>query len=169
MTNWEKTFRAMKPTKTPTHVFEFGAILHADDLNAVNAFFHSTPAKTPEARKLQSDWAAWWISVGDPDNYWLSVPQSVWDEARNRRLAFNLANATTAAEKERVTEVATQGVSTEQARGESERRDPTTGQIFVPPAPVFPSWVKPVAFGAACVVVGFTVVAPLLKKLVLPL
>jgi hypothetical protein len=112
-----------------------------------------------------SDWSAWWISTGDPRNYTFLVPDAVWDEARNRRLAFNLANATTAEEKAAVESSATQGVSSEQMRGEQDRRDPETGTFHLPPKPVLPTWFWPVAVGSLAV----GLVAPLVRKVLFPL
>jgi hypothetical protein len=160
--NWEKHFRSMKPRQKTV---EFGGIMHADDLNAVNEYLHRTPAKTQEARKLVSDWATWWVTTGDPKNYTFLVPDAVWDEARNRRLAFNVANAVTAEEKQQVAFVATQGQSSEQTRGEQDRRDPNTGQIFVPPKPPLPSWFWPVVVGSVVLGVG----VPIVRKILIPL
>jgi hypothetical protein len=158
--NWEKHFRK----RVPHHV-EFGAgEMRAPDLLAINDYFHRTAPKTPKATALQSDWAAWWVSTGDPDNYFFSIPDAVFDEARNRRLAFNLANATTPEEKKIVEEVAKTGMTAEAARGEPERRDPATGQFFVPPEPILPNWFFPVVVGAAVLGLG----VPFLKKLILP-
>lgn len=135
--SWQRHFQAMKP-----HRVEFGGIMHADDLRALNAYMHSVTPKTDAARKLLSDWAGWWVAVGDPSNYMFLVPDEVWDEARNRRNAFNLANATTPQEHAQVQEVIKSGVTTEAARGEPERRDPNTGMFPIPPEPehVWKKW-----------------------------
>lgn len=172
--NWEKHFRAMKPRSTVS----FGAdadfgegLIHmldsnVDNLKAINDYFHRTPAKTPQASKLQSEWSQWWVTTGNPDNYTFSVPDEVYDEARNRRLAFNTANAVTPEEKETVKRVATTGLSSEEIKGQTDRRDPTTGQIFVPPPPPFnlPTWFWPVVVGGVAIVV----VGPFVRKLILP-
>lgn len=150
MTDWEKHFRQRRRLNTDPDYgpVSFGAILLTDNLNAVNQYMHSTPVKTAQAAALLSDWARWWITTGDPSNYIFSIPDAVWDEARNRRLAFNLANATTQAEIDQVHAVATEGVSSEQAAGQQDRRDPNTGLIFVPPPSGLPTWAKTLAIGA---------------------
>lgn len=143
--------------------------LKQDNLNAVNAYFHTTPIKTDQARSLASDWSRWWDSTGNPENYSVQIPQAVWDEARNRRLAFDVANSITKAEREQVINVATTGQSSEQMEGKPDRRDPTSGTYFVPPPPpepALPTWVKPVFIGAVALGLGLSVV-PMLRKLVL--
>src|ERR1041385_5124022 len=137
-----------------------------DNLNTVNGYMHATPINTPAAGAIASDWSHWWDSAGNPDNYSVKIPPEVWDEARNRKLKFDLANATTAHEKDMVIQIAKTGVSSEQAQGQQDRRDPTTGGYYVPPPPPFPPWVKPVALGAAALGLGLSVV-PMLRKLIL--
>lgn len=143
--------------------------LKKDNLLATNAYIHSQPIKTPEAAKVASEWTRWWDTTGNPDNYSVKIPGEVWDEARNRKIKFNLANAVSQQEKERIIEVATKGMSSEQMQGLPDRRDPTTGTYYVPPEPpppMFPPWVKPVALGAAALGLGLSVV-PMLRKLIL--
>lgn len=139
------------------------------NLNAVNEYIHRQQLKTPAAASLASDWSRWWDSTGNPDNYSLRIPTAVWDEARNRKLKFDLANATTPQETELVKRVATTGMSSEQMRGEQDRRDPTTGGYYVPPEPpppTFPPWAKPVFVGALALGLGLSAV-PMLRKLIL--
>lgn len=145
--------------------------LASDNLTALNAYIHSTPAVTTKAQSLASDWARWWDTTGNPSNYTLAIPPAVWDEARNRKLAYNLANAKSQAEVDLINHTATTGMSTEQMQGLPDRRDPTTGTYFVPPTPpppLFPTWVKPVAIGAVALGLGLSVV-PMLRKLVFPI
>lgn len=144
--------------------------LASDNLTAINAYIHSTPAVTDKAKGLASDWARWWDATGNPSNYTLAIPPSVFDEGRNRRLAYDLANAKSQAEVDLITHIATTGVSTEQTQGLPDRRDPTNGTYFVPPTPpppVIPPWVKPVAIGAVALGLGLSVI-PMLRKLVFP-
>lgn len=179
--DWERHFRGMRP-KAPAQfsgLFDgsgamsgglFGEPSHVDNgdnMRAVNDYFHTVTAQTPQARQLQSDWMQWWITTGNPDNFTFFVPDKIWDEARNRRLAFNLANAITPQEKENVIRVATTGVSSETIRSESEKRDPVTGQIFIPPPPPFnlPKWFFPVVVGT----VALVVVGPLARKIIFPI
>lgn len=158
----------MVTTPVEEQVSDF--ISKRDNLNAVNTYIHSTPIKTDKARSLASDWSRWWDTTGDPNLYTVKIDQVVWDEARNRRLAFDLANAVTKAEAEQVHYVATTGQSSEQMEGLQDRRDPETGGYYVPPPepePMFPSWVMPVFIGAIALGVGISVV-PMIRKLVLP-
>jgi hypothetical protein len=143
--------------------------LAKDNLIAVNDYMHRTPSKTAPAASLLSDWARWWDATGNPANYSIQIPPAVWDEARNRRVAFDLANAKTKAEQDLIIHTATTGMSSEQMQGLPDRRDPNTGLYFVPPpppAPLFPSWVKPLAIGAVALGLGLSVV-PTLRKLIL--
>jgi hypothetical protein len=147
-----------------------------DDLNATNRYIHSQPIKTTEAGRIASDWARWWDTTGNPENYSIKIPPEVWDEARNRKLKFNIANAVSTAEKEQVLYVAKNGMSSEQMRGQEDRRDPgltldsatTTGAYYVPPPPepsVLPPWAKPVFVGALALGLGLSAV-PMLRKFV---
>jgi len=144
--------------------------LTKDNLLALNNYMHTTPIKTAAAGPLASDWSRWWDAKGNPDNYSLKIPPEVWDEARNRKLKFDLANAVSTSEKDNIVRIATTGMSSEQMQGLPDRRDPTTGGYYVPPeppVPMFPPWVKPLALGAAALGLGLSVV-PMLRKLVLP-
>jgi len=140
-----------------------------DNLNTVNAYIHAQPIRTSEAGKVASDWSHWWDATGNPANYTLEIPPAVWDEARNRRLQFDLANAVTSHEKDAIVNVAKSGQSSEQSQGQQDRRDPSSGTYYVPPpppTPIFPTWAKPVALGAAALGLGLSVV-PMLRKLIL--
>lgn len=132
-----------------------------ENLNAVNRFFHDAQPKTDEAKRLQSDWSKFWIEKGDPDNYMFLVPDEVWDEARNRKAAFERANAVTPLEKENVERVLKSGMTTELLQGKEDRRDPTTGLYHVPTPPLIPTQYKMIA-----VVTGVAVTAlAILRKL----
>jgi hypothetical protein len=137
-----------------------------DNLNTVNGYIHAQAIKTPEAGRIASDWSHWWDTTGNPTNYTLEIPPVVWDEARNRKLQFDLANAVTSHERDTVVHVATTGMSSEQMQGQPDRRDPVTGTYFVPPAPILPPWAKPVLIGAAALGLGLSVI-PILRKVIL--
>lgn len=143
--------------------------LAKDNLNAANEYMHQQTIKTQEAASLASDWSRWWDTTGNPSHYSLKIPTEVWDEARNRRLKFSLANAVTPKEKEQVIAVAKTGVTSEQSQGQQDRRDPVSGGYYVPPPPpptVLPPWAKPVFVGAVALGLGLSVV-PMLRKLIL--
>lgn len=137
-----------------------------DNLVTLNEYIHAQPIKTPEGGRAASDWSRWWDTTGNPANYTLEIPPAVWDEARNRKLQFHLANAVTTGEKEHIVQVATTGMSSEQMRGQPDRRDPVTGTYFVPPVPTLPTWTKPVFIGALALGLGLSAV-PMLRKLIL--
>jgi len=139
-----------------------------DNLNTVNSYIHAQHLNSPEASAIASDWSRWWDTTGNPENYTLRIPAEVWDEARNRKLKFDLANAVSATQKEHIINVAKTGMSSEQMRGQEDRRDPSTGGYYVPPEPepsALPPWAKPVFVGAVALGVGLSVV-PMLRKLV---
>jgi hypothetical protein len=176
--NWEKHFRAMKREKYSTeYSSQFGgdnnvfgvlmpdSILMSDNLVATDNYFHQTLINTPAAASLASDWARWWMTTGNPDNYWFSIPDAVWDEARNRKFAFDLANYPD--QVARLKEEAKTNFSTEQMRGEPDRRDPTTGTFPVPKPAILPSWGMPVVLGAAALGVGISII-PLIRKILFP-
>jgi hypothetical protein len=178
--DWERHFRSMKRQPPSSFGADFGVIgpsPNADNLLATNSYIQQATVKTAKASNLQADWAKWWLATGNPENYYTYVPDSVWDEGRNRRLAFDLANAITPAETQQVIAVATNGTSTEQAQGLPDRRDPATGFIPVPgldpntgatKPPAVPTWVKPVFMGAVAVGLGISVL-PIIKKILLPI
>lgn len=148
-----------------------------DNLNTVNSYIHSQSIKTTEAGKIAGDWSRWWDSTGNPDNYTLKIPPEVWDEARNRKLKFDVANATSTAQKENIIRVAKTGMSSEQMQGQQDRRNPDVGTgtgdemtlpYYVPPEPepsVLPPWAKPVFVGAVALGLGLSVV-PMLRKVI---
>lgn len=177
--NWEAHFRGSRTRKVQSQFgcdcepkgSKFGGTFdsqNTENLNAVNDYMHHTVAKTAQAKALQSDWVRWWESTGNPDLSWFAPSNLLWDEARNRRLAFDTANATTPEESAAVKQQAATGISSEQAQGAPDRRDPTTGQYYVPPVQTVPDWVKPVVIGALAIGLGISAF-PLLRKLILPI
>lgn len=170
--NWEKHFRDMKKRQVddPSDYgpvgfgADFSGIMLADDMKAINDYFHRVAPVTDEAKRLASDWAQWWITTGDPGNYIFLIPDAVFDEARNRKLAFDRANAVTQHDKDLVEQVAKTGMTHETAQGEPDRRDPVTGGYYVPPTPILPTWFWPVVVGGAVLGVGI----PVIRKLILP-
>jgi hypothetical protein len=110
---------------------------------------------TPQAVALKNAWRAWYdgltfISRRESDN---------WDEARNRRNAFNRANAVTPADKAKVEQTIKTGQTTEQSSGDIDRRD-SNGNLPTHPPDLIPIEYKV----AAAVALAFTL-ALLIKKL----
>lgn len=94
---------------------------YSEDLEAIKRFIDTTPAVTMDASNIKANFLKWYDDLGIIERNFPS--QETYDEARNRRNQFNLANAKTAAEKQVVQTVITTGLSTEQMRGEADRRD----------------------------------------------
>lgn len=131
----------------------------SDNMDAINVYITTVPLKTPQATQLHDAWVAWYSGLS-----WLELnvtqSQATYDEARNRRLAFDQANAVTDADKAAVQNVATTGISTEQQAGQADRRR-SDGTYAIPPAPLIPTAYKVAGAAAA----GGTLVLVLLKKL----
>lgn len=99
----------------------------SDDLTAIDSYFKRVAAVTPEADKIKKAWSLWYPSLGFYDK---SFNGAVYDEARSRRNAFNLANAKTPAEKAQVVNVMTTGMTTEQMQGKPRPPvNPQTGAV----------------------------------------
>ena len=94
--------------------------LQADDIAAIDRYIMTTPLRTPAAQAARDAWVLWHDSTGSYDR-WFSRP--ALDHARNMRLAFQLANATTDAERAEVLDTALRGQSVEQSSGEPDRRN----------------------------------------------
>jgi len=97
------------------------------------------PVKTADAARVRDDFLRYMAGVG---TFAREFDSSVYDRVRNFKLAFNRANATTAEEKAAVEEQALHGLSSEELRGEGDRRQtdgsyvpgPSLGERFVPVA-----------------------------------
>lgn len=120
------------------------------DLRAIADYFDRTEAVTPQAIVLKDKWTIWWDNQS-----WFNknvTPLDIYDEARNRRNAFNLANATTAEERAIADRVAKKGYTTEEMRGES-KRILSTGRFPEESKPWIPTWAKVTAVAAGAVTV----------------
>lgn len=122
------------------------------DLSAINDYMHSQTLNNEQATALFNDWVTWYEALGFVD---LHVDDSqTYDTARNKRNAFNLANATSDDERAQVQTVITQGQSSEQDAGQTDRRDSSGNLPQAPPAPWVPTWAK-IAIG---VTAGLTII-----------
>lgn len=99
--------------------------LQADDIDAINRFITSAPIQTEGARKLRDEWIQW---IDTRSAAQRNFDRPTFDEARNRRLSFELANALTDAERAEIQRVAAEGLTSEQMQGEADRRQ--TGGHF---------------------------------------
>jgi len=166
--NWERHFRAMKrpperelakarvsfgadaPQRKVGRMADLGfhgLLSNSDDMNAINDYMMATPAVTPTAVGLKDQWVSWWSNLGMFSNFGTTN----YDEARNRRNTFDLANATTAAQVAQVRAVMTQGQSTEQDSGDTDRRL-STGMMPNPPLIPVQYQVAAEAVGVAAIV-----------------
>lgn len=102
----------------------------SDDMTAIDTFIHSVPLNTDKAKGLFTDWVTWYTNLSW---YGRTQDSSNYDIARNKRNAFELANAQSDDEKAQIKAVQTKGVSTEQAKGQPDRRD-AEGNIIPPPS-----------------------------------
>lgn len=95
------------------------AILQTDDIAAIDAYITSTAPKTPAAVAAKDAWIRWNDGLSLYDR---TFDRAALDHARNARLAFELANATTDEERAAILDRALHGISVEQAQGEPDRR-----------------------------------------------
>lgn len=114
-----------------------------EDMIAINRYMSDTVAETPEAIKLKNQWIKWWDSLTWNER---NLGTATFDEARNRRNAFQIANDPS------VAETVARGGTTEEMEGDARR---ASSEGFFedevredPPEPLIPSWAK-VGFGAA--------------------
>lgn len=112
--DWQKHF-AERSKETS----RFGAaLLQADDIDAINRYIVYASIKTKDAAKIKDEWIRWHDGLG----WWSkNMDSAVYDEARNKRNRFNLANATSNAEKESIKNTQQTGLSTEEMQGGTRR------------------------------------------------
>jgi len=67
-----------------------------DDLEAINRYFETVGVKTAAAKAVKQSWAKWWKQNR---RSWLDYSEEEYNAARSMRNKFDLANASTAAEK----------------------------------------------------------------------
>lgn len=132
--DWQKHF-AERSQETS----RFGAaILQADDIDAINRYIVYAKVNTKEAGKIKDEWIKWHDSLGWWDR---NMAPEIYDKARNLRNKFNLANATSAKEKEEIRQVQQTGLSTEEMQGGT-RRILSTGQYETEDEPIIPTSFK---------------------------
>lgn len=109
-----------------------------EDIDAISRYITSQPIRTDTARQLKDDWIRW----RDGLSFWdRNFDGSTYDLARNKKLAFDRANAVTAQQKQAVETVAKTGLSTEQMQGKEDRRT-STGEYAIQPKPIIPTEYK---------------------------
>ena len=102
------------------------------DMKAMNDYMVRSPAKTSEGARLKTEWNAWFH---DLSWYEKNIDRDTWMQARNRLSEFNLANAKTSAEREKIERIQQQGSQLElerlAAQGKSAPIDVSTGKFLV--------------------------------------
>lgn len=117
----------------------FGAaIVQAEDIEAINRYIVNGSAKTKEAIKIRDEWIRWHDNLGF---FAKNFDGGTYDQARNIRNRYNIANATTKDEKEFVQQVQQQGLSSEEMQGGT-KRVLSSGQYETPDAPLVPTSFK---------------------------
>src|SRR5262245_24264320 len=107
--DWQKRFSSKDAT--------FGND-QSENIEAINRYIVNATINTKEAGKIRDEWIRW----HDKQGWWsLSMTSSTYDEARNIRNRFNIANAKTAEDKEFVRHVQQQGLSSEEMQGGTKR------------------------------------------------
>ena len=131
--------------------------LQADDLDAINRFISGATIRTPAAQALRDQWITWF----DTRSSWeKQFDRVTFDEARNKRLDFQLANSLTDAEKAEVRRQASEGISSEQAQGAADRRQ--TGGTYSGKAS---SWGSGLALVGLSIVGSAVATAYVMRKL----
>lgn len=114
--DWNRHFAERSKMKEPSR---FGAaILQADDIDAINRYIVYAKINTKDASKIKDEWIKW----HDGLSWWdRNMAPEVYDQARNIRNRFNLANTTSAKEKEEIRQIQQTGLSTEEMQGGTRR------------------------------------------------
>lgn len=133
------------------HPGETTMSMQSDDMEAIDRYMKETKRVTSKANKLHDEWIVWYDGLGWYD---LNFNTDIFDQARNRKNAFNLANVHTDAERDSLKEQIKNSFTTEEARGQPNRMK-TDGAFNEAPdtEPFFPTRVK-VAGGIAALGFG---------------
>ncbi len=121
----------------------------SDDMEAIDRYITSVSIVNKAAIPLQDEWKSWYNQLGWYDK---NLSQDVYNQARNRRNAFNLANTVNEADKTRVEKVIASSFTEEEAAGKSRIAD-SKGNFFIAPKPIIPDWVKYGAMGIGALTV----------------
>lgn len=119
------------------------------DMIAINRYMSDTVAITPEAVKLKDDWIRWYDNLTWNEK---NILTRTFDEARNRRNAFFIANAPTEEAKEEIRDTLRNSITTEEAEGNPRRALSDGSFPEPPPPPLVPTWVK--TGGVIAILVG---------------
>lgn len=101
-------------------MFMEGTFDDAANIEAINRYIADAKINTAAAAKIRDRWIKWHDNLGWYDSSFPSL--QVYDEARNIRNEFNIANAVTTEEKKQVKQLQQEGLTSEELRGETSRR-----------------------------------------------
>lgn len=107
----------------------------AQDIDAVNRYIMSTKANTQDAKDVRDEWLEFHDGLSTYEKH---LESDIWDKVRNFRARFQLANAKTAAAKEKIKEVLDTGMTSEEVQGDV-RRTSSTGMYNEDPDPIVPT------------------------------
>ncbi len=110
---------------------------NSEDIAAINVYMQTQPVNNPAAAKVKDEWVK--FHEGGAGSAWFPG-QSVYDEARNIRNKFNLANARNAEERKQVELVMKGGLTTEELKGEPRRTTADGNYVVSPPPPPSNPW-----------------------------
>lgn len=112
-------------------MFMAGQSDDAANVAAINEYIMTQPINTPASAAVKDEWLKWHDTLGWYQQQFTSTDN--YDAARNLRNKFNEANATTAEEKAQVKYIQQTGLSSEELRGETDRRTSDGGYLDHPP------------------------------------
>lgn len=101
-------------------MFMSGTLDDAANIDAINTYIAGATIKTAAGAKARDAWILWHDKLGWYDKSFPSL--EVYDQARNLRNEFNIANAETVQEKRDVKQQQQTGLTSEELRGEASRR-----------------------------------------------
>lgn len=109
-----------------------------ENIDAIERYIsEQEPARTDRAKRVRDDFLKWIAGVNILSR---ELDPAIYDRVRNWKLDYNRANAATPEERAAVEEQAKRGLSTEELRGDPDRRQtdgsyapaPTFGERFTP-------------------------------------
>jgi len=115
----------------------------AQDMEAINKYIMEKTPLTPEAKAVQVEWIKFW-KEHQKSILWYS--QDEFDQARNIKRNFDLANAISSAEKAVVENHYASGITSEETKG-GVRRSTSEGVYIVDEEPFLPTRVKVAGLG----------------------
>ncbi len=113
-------------------MFMSGTFDDAANIDAINRYIADSTINTSAGAKARDEWIRWHDKLGWYDKSFPTL--EVYDQARNLRNEFNLANAKTSQEKKEIKQIQQEGLTSEELRGEASRRLSTGDYLEHPEA-----------------------------------